>query len=195
MKEVLSLFVYVYGLLSQALGPCSHPTLVPSSSLDTQQYLGKWYFVAAVSRNEAEVQMFREMDSTVFTLEKTPVNGTLLLIGAMRIGDKCIKQTWTYNIHPEKEELELEGRPSRRSLLWDGDWLNCSECIVLQEVEPPHNETEEEDSLNRYMLYARRSDVDPSVVKTFQMKSACEKMTAFVTLPQEKELCNTETQH
>ncbi|XP_056143071.1 apolipoprotein M [Lampris incognitus] len=188
-QEAWSVLLHVYGLVYQALVPCAVPELLAASSLNIQQYLGKWYFVAAVSSREADIHMFRGMDSTVFTLEETAVNNTLLLTGVMRIGDKCQNATWTYHIHPEREELVLAGKPERKTLLWSGAWLNCLQCIILQETEPPLKDTDTEDSLGRHMLYARQSMVDPAVVKAFQTKSSCNEMDAFVRLPQEKEFC------
>lgn len=49
------------------------------------------------------------------------------------------------------------GKPQRRSLLWSGKWANCTDCIIVQEVEPPLNSTGTEDSLNRHMLYGKPS--------------------------------------
>ncbi|KAM9852061.1 apolipoprotein M [Aulostomus maculatus] len=132
--------------------PCSYPEQLPANTLDLQAYLGKWYFKAAVSHREADIRMFRAMDNILFTMEET-AKDTLLLTGNMRIGDNCAKQTWIYHIRPDRDDLELEGRPQRRTLLWSGNWTNCPECIILQEIEPPLDETGTEDSLSRHMLY------------------------------------------
>uniref|UniRef100_A0A672ZZM6 Apolipoprotein M n=1 Tax=Sphaeramia orbicularis TaxID=375764 RepID=A0A672ZZM6_9TELE len=134
------------------------------------------------------IQQFKEMDSVLFTMEDTG-NATLLLTGHMRIGDHCINQTWTYSMHLGRDDLELKGRPQRRNLLWSGKWANCSDCIIFQEIEPPLNETGTEDSLNRLMLYSRKSDLDADSVTAFQKNAACNNMTAFVRLPQDKGLC------
>ncbi|XP_018555390.1 apolipoprotein M [Lates calcarifer] len=188
LDEVLSYFLYMYGLLYQAIVPCTNPELLPANTINRQQYLGTWYFVAAVSRREADIEKFRALDNIWFSIEET-VNDTLLLKGHMRMGDNCVKQTWTYRIHPEKDELELEGRPQRRNLLWTGKWANCTNCIIFQEVEPPLRETDSEDSLNRLMLYSRQTEVDSTVAPTFLKNSACHNMAASVRLPQAKEFC------
>ncbi|XP_035528801.1 apolipoprotein M [Morone saxatilis] len=186
--EAWSYFLYLYSLLYQAIVPCAFVEQLPVNIVEHQQYLGKWYFKAAVSRKEADIQNFRALDNIWFTMEKT-ANDTLLLTGNMRIGDHCTKKTWIYHIHPEREDLELEGRTHRRNLLWTGKWANCPECIIFQEVEPPLSQTDTEDSLNRFMLYARQTDVDPAVVTTFLKNAACHSMLASVRLPQEKEFC------
>ncbi|XP_069571105.1 apolipoprotein M [Brachyistius frenatus] len=186
--EVWSCVLYSLGLLHQAIVPCSYPEQLHVNTVDRQQYLGTWYFKAAVSRKEDEIRTFRALDNTLFTMEETDKD-TLLLTGDMRIGDDCVKQTWTYRIHPDREDLELEGRPQRRNLLFNGTWADCSECIIFQEVEPALNESGSEDSLNRFMLYARRSDVSSEVVRTFLENSACNMLKASVTLPQEKAFC------
>ncbi|XP_070692269.1 apolipoprotein M-like [Pempheris klunzingeri] len=188
LDQMLSYFIYLYGLLYQAIVPCTVPELLSVSAVDHQQYLGKWYFKAAVSHREADIQQFTAVDNVLFTMEETS-NDTLLLTGHMRVGDNCLKKTWTYHIHPERDDLELEGRSKRRNLLWNGKWANCSECIIFQEIEPPLNETGTEDSLNRFMLYARHSDIDPEVVKSFLKNSACHNMLASLRLPHEKEFC------
>nr|QCP69322.1 apolipoprotein M [Lateolabrax maculatus] len=188
LNEMLSCFLYFYSLLYQAIVPCSVPELLPVNTVDYQQYLGKWYFKAAVSRREADIHKFKALDNIGFIMEET-ANDTLLLTGLMRIGDNCMKNTWTYHIRPERDDLELEGRLDRRNLLWSGKWANCPECIIFQEVEPPLNGTGTEDSLNRFMLYARQSDVDSEVVRAFLKNAACHNMLASVTLPQQKEFC------
>ncbi|XP_071386085.1 apolipoprotein M-like [Centroberyx affinis] len=188
LNRLWSFLLYLYGLLYEVFIPCPVPDLLPANSLNTEQYLGKWYFIAAVSHREADIQMFRAMDSSTFTVDKTSVNGTLLMTGAARIGDKCLKQTWIYYIRPDSDYMEQEGRPVRRTLAWSGTSINCPQCIILQEIEPPLNETEEEDALSRHMLYARQSDVATEVVKAFQAASTCNGMDAIVKLPQEKGL-------
>uniref|UniRef100_A0A3Q3IJU0 Apolipoprotein M n=1 Tax=Monopterus albus TaxID=43700 RepID=A0A3Q3IJU0_MONAL len=188
LAEAWSFFLYLYSLLCQGIVPCSVPERLPANTVNRQQYLGKWYFKAAVSQRKADIQKFKAMDNILFNMEET-ASDTLLLSGHMRMGDECINKTWTYYIHPEREDLELEGRPERRSLLWSGKWVNCNNCIILQEVEPPLNQTDTEDSLNRYMLYSRQPSVDSEVVTTFLKNSACHKMLASVRLLQEKAFC------
>lgn len=55
-KEVYSFLLFVNGWLGQLFTPCSQPVLLSTSSLNTQQYLGKWYFVAAAGVKESDVQ-------------------------------------------------------------------------------------------------------------------------------------------
>uniref|UniRef100_UPI0037E990C5 apolipoprotein M n=1 Tax=Semicossyphus pulcher TaxID=241346 RepID=UPI0037E990C5 len=184
-KEALAFFCSLYSVLYQAIVPCSFPEVLPANTVDRQQYLGTWFFKAAVSHREADIQKFRALDNCWFTMKET-ANDTLLLTGHMRVGDDCINQTWTYHIHPERDDLELEGKKERRSLLWSGKWANCPECIVFQEVEPPLHETDSQDSLSRLMLYTREKDVDPKMVTAFLKNAACHNMSASVKLPLNK---------
>ncbi|KAI9532139.1 hypothetical protein NQZ68_034344 [Dissostichus eleginoides] len=188
LATVLSYVLCLYGLLYQAFDLCSVPEQLPANTVDHQQFLGKWYFKAAVSQREADIERFKELDNMWITMEE-PVNDTLLVTGQMRIGDDCIKQTWTYHILPERDDVVLEGLPRRRTLLWSGKSANCPECIIIQEVDPPLKETDSEDSLNRYLLYTRQSDVNHEVVKAFLNNLACHNVSASVRLPQEKEFC------
>ncbi|XP_047455433.1 apolipoprotein M [Mugil cephalus] len=187
LKEAFSYVLYFYSLLHQTVFPCSFPELLPVTSVNRQQYLGKWYFKAAVSHREADIHKFKALDNVVFTMEETG-NNTLLLTGHMRIGDDCVKQTWTYHVHTGREDMELEGRPQRKNLLWSGKWAKCQDCIIFQEVEPPLNESGTVDSLNRHMLYARQKD-NAEMVTTFLENAACSNMHASVRPRQEKEFC------
>ncbi|XP_003451309.2 apolipoprotein M isoform X2 [Oreochromis niloticus] len=188
LKEVFSLVLSLYTLLYQTIVPCLEPEMLSVNTIDRQKHLGTWYFKAAVSHREADIQKFRVLDNIVFTMEER-ANDTLLLTGHMRMGDNCIKQTWTYHINLESNDLELEGRPQRKNLLWSGKWAECSECIIFQEIEPPlDKEKGTQDSLHRHMLYARSSN-SSEMVATFLKNAACHSMQASVTPRQEKEFC------
>nr|XP_054594676.1 apolipoprotein M [Nothobranchius furzeri]XP_054594677.1 apolipoprotein M [Nothobranchius furzeri] len=189
LSEAGTYFLYLLTFLYQVFVPCRNPEQLFVNSVDRQQYLGRWFFQAAVSHREADIQRFKALDSTVFIMEET-ANDTLVLTGNMRVGEDCRKQMWTYLIKPERGDLELLGRPQRRNLLWSGVWANCLDCIIFQEIEPPLRETDSEDSLNRFMLYARQKDVPPEMLTAFLRNSACHKMTESVRLPQEKEFCS-----
>uniref|UniRef100_A0A3B4XDF3 Apolipoprotein M n=1 Tax=Seriola lalandi dorsalis TaxID=1841481 RepID=A0A3B4XDF3_SERLL len=104
LDGALSYFLYLYSLVYQALVPCPVPEQLPANTINRQQYLGKWYFKAAVSLREADIQKFKAMDNMLFSIEEK-ANDTLL-------GDKCMNQTWTYYINPERDDLELEGNYS-----------------------------------------------------------------------------------
>ncbi|KAM6910173.1 apolipoprotein M [Xenentodon cancila] len=188
LSEVWSYFLYLYTLLHQTIVPCAHQQQLLVKSIDRQQYLGKWYFKAAVSHRAADIQMFKGFDNILFTIEEKN-NDTLLLTGNMRKGDDCIKQTWTYRLQAGRDDMVLEGRPQRRNLLWSGSWANCSNCIAFQESEPPLRETDVEDSLSRLMLYARQSDANSKLATTFLKNAVCHGLTESVTLPQEKGFC------
>ncbi|XP_041844484.1 apolipoprotein M [Melanotaenia boesemani] len=186
--EAWSYFLYLSSLLYHAIVPCTFPEQLLANKVDRQQFLGKWYFKAAVSHREADIHKFSVFDNMLFIMEET-ANDTLKLSGHLRMGDDCMKQTWTYHLQPGREDLVLEGRPQRRTLLWSGSWANCLDCIILQEIEPPETETDSEDSLSRFMLYARQKHVNSEVVTTFLKRTACNKMGKSVTLPQEREFC------
>ncbi|CAL8248326.1 unnamed protein product [Lota lota] len=182
--ELASLLLYVYSLWFAVFQPCPNYTTLSAGSLNPKEYLGRWYFSAAVSGREEELQMFRMMDSSVFTLQTTSDPHTILLNGDMRIGENCKRATWTYNTLLGRDDMQQQGRPQRRTFLWSGAQLNCSDCIILQEVEPAPS------ALNRYMLYGRQRVVPEDVIEDFQEMFACHSITAFVRLPQNQELCS-----
>ncbi|XP_072249628.1 apolipoprotein M-like [Leuresthes tenuis] len=121
-------------------------------------------------------------------MEKT-ASGAVLLTGHMRKGDDCIKQNWTFHVQPDRDDLVLEGKPQRRTLLWSGSWANCLDCIILQEIEPPLTETDSEDSLGRFMLYSRQAEVNSEMVAAFLRNADCSGFTKSVKPAQEKEFC------
>ncbi|RVE63112.1 hypothetical protein OJAV_G00165120 [Oryzias javanicus] len=188
LNEAWSWFLYLYSLAYEAWAPCSIPQELMVKTINHQQYLGKWYFKAAASHREADIQKFRAFDNMVFTIEET-ANDTLVFTGNMRMGADCIKQSWTYHIQSERDDMVMEGRTFRRNLFWSGTWANCLDCIVFQEVEPPLRTTDSGDSLSRFMLYARQNDISSQVVTTFLQNSACHQMKVHVTPPEEKEFC------
>ncbi|KAM3614073.1 uncharacterized protein V6R79_009649 [Siganus canaliculatus] len=86
LNEAWSCFLSLFSFISQVIVPCSLPEQLPANTIDHQQYLGKWYFKAAISHNEAEIQQFKALDNMWFTMDKV-ANDTLLLTGHMRIMD------------------------------------------------------------------------------------------------------------
>ncbi|KAJ8341983.1 hypothetical protein SKAU_G00319110, partial [Synaphobranchus kaupii] len=184
LAKLWSLVLYVYGLF-QSLWPCPSPQLLSLHHLNTQQYVGTWYFIAAVGNRQSDISQFTSMDSTVFDLQRAKENGTLVITGAIRIGDSCSSKVWMYHVDPDKDYLVAEGWPNRRTLLWSGEWLNCPDCVMLQETDLG----EIEDETNRILLYARNGSLSDSVVKDFQSKWSCLGMSEIFSLPQEKEYC------
>lgn len=49
------------------------------------------------------------------------------------------------------------GGPKRWTVLWVGDSKGCKDCILIQEIEPPADETGSEDSLGRFLLFGKLS--------------------------------------
>ncbi|XP_037640552.1 apolipoprotein M [Sebastes umbrosus] len=109
--NILIRFIGLYGLLYQVFVPCTVPEQLYANTVDHQQHLGKWYFKAAASPRDVDIHKFKELDNLWFTMEE-PVNDTLLLTGHIHIGDNCMKETWTYRIRPERDDVELEARQS-----------------------------------------------------------------------------------
>ncbi|KAJ8273821.1 hypothetical protein GJAV_G00105880 [Gymnothorax javanicus] len=180
--KFLALMLYLFNLLWF----CSLPTLVPVNQVeDKTPYLGTWYFIAAAGGRMLDIHSFPFMDSTVFDLQEMTDNQTLLLTGAIRIGDKCVSKAWTYHLHPDKEYMDLEGQPDLRTLMWSGLWLNCSDCVILQETKMG----DPEDRINRMMLYARNGSLSETVVKDFESKLSCLGMSEFFALPQKRDYC------
>ncbi|KAM9512615.1 LOW QUALITY PROTEIN: apolipoprotein M [Salvelinus alpinus] len=168
VKEGYSFLLFVNGWLGQLFTLCSQPAL-STSSLKTQWYLGKLNFVAAAGVKESDVQMFRQMDSTVFHLNETSEKTLLWLCTIQSLNNK-------------------KCRPERQTLVGSGEWLNCNQCILLQEIERHLDPLETHDT-SRFMLYARDSALLDNKVVAFRTQTACKNMDRFVHLPQEKELC------
>ncbi|XP_059921200.1 apolipoprotein M-like [Gadus macrocephalus] len=183
-KNLASLLLYVYCMWVVVSQPCPTYTALSVDSLNPEEYLGRWYFSAAVSGREEELQWFRMMDSSVFTMQKTAVPQTLLLNGDIRIGNNCIRSSMTYKVLSGRNDVELEGRPQRKTFFWGGAQHNDSDYIIVQETEPAPA------ALDVYMLYGRKKVLPDDVIKDFQEILACQGMTAFFRLPQTQELCS-----
>uniref|UniRef100_A0A8C9X6N2 Uncharacterized protein n=1 Tax=Sander lucioperca TaxID=283035 RepID=A0A8C9X6N2_SANLU len=92
-----------------------YQVFAPCSVHQLLPYLGKRYFKAEELANDA-----------------------LLLIGYLHIGDDCTKQTWTYGLHPERDDMKLQGTgpPSHRipspfgSILQYVDLVLCHSMIT-----------------------------------------------------------------
>ncbi|XP_061111536.1 apolipoprotein M isoform X2 [Conger conger] len=182
--ELWSLILTAYGLFWSLL-PCSPPEVLSVHDVNTQQYVGTWYFITAAGSRVSDISQFTSMDSTVFNLQETRENGTLLLTGAIRIGDSCLSRMWIYHLDANKDYLDLEGHPDRRTSLWSGKWLNCPTCVLLLEKDLGHIN----DNMSRVMLYARNGSLSASVVNDFRSKMSCLGVTEFYSLPQEREYC------
>ncbi|KAI1902436.1 hypothetical protein AGOR_G00044740 [Albula goreensis] len=185
LDKLWSLLLYASGLL-EGLISCPPIPDAYEGLHNPKPYLGKWYFISAAGYSEKDIALYRVMDSTVFYLQEAAENGTLLLTGAIRIGDNCLTKVWTYHVRPNDYLLDMEGRPELSSKLLKTPWLNHSDCIVLQET------VLGEGGLKRTMLYARNASVDADVVKRFQAKLCCNGMCENFILPQEREYCQME---
>ncbi|KAM9723754.1 apolipoprotein M-like [Menidia menidia] len=122
---------------------------------------------------------------SVLRLLSSPLAGFL---SSLR-GETCSLQNWTYRLRPDREDLVLEGRPQRRTLLWSGSSIRCSGCIILQEIEPALSEMDSEDSLGRFMLYSRQPDGNSEVVATFLKNWDCNGSSESVKPPQKQGFC------
>ncbi|CAL8336708.1 unnamed protein product [Gadus morhua 'NCC'] len=183
-KNLASFLLYVYSMWVVVSQPCPTYTALSADSLNPDEYLGRWYFSAAVSGREGELQWFRMMDSSVYTMQTTAVPQTILLNGDIRIGNNCMRSSMTYQVLSGRDGLQLEGRPQRQTFLWVGAQHNDSDYIIMQETEPAP------DAFDVYMLYGRKKVLPDDVIKDFQETFACQGMTAFVRLPQTQELCS-----
>ncbi|KAJ8367674.1 hypothetical protein AAFF_G00313740 [Aldrovandia affinis] len=187
LGKVWSLVLYVYGLF-QGLWPCPGPQQLSVNHLASQRYQGTWYFIAAAGRRPSDIQQFTEMDNSVYHLQEATEDGTILLTGAYSLGHespRCFTQAWTYHLLPDKEYLDLEGHPDRRTIFWSGEWLNCPDCIMMNELDLG----EVEDKLSRIMLYARNSSLSSDIVQDFQSKWTCLGVKDFLILPRRREYC------
>ncbi|XP_066580322.1 apolipoprotein M [Amia ocellicauda] len=176
--EAWSSLLSVYGLIFQALQQlCGEPAQISAGSLNTAEYFGTWYFIAAAGEKPSDLQNFTLMDNTIFNLQGEDLPQRLLLRGAIRVGEHCLQKSWTYLIHTGRDDMELEGRPDRTTNIFQ---VGCKDCIGLQEIT---------NGGNRIMLYARNATLAAEQVQMFQFKVACMGMNEFLILPQEREYC------
>ncbi|CAL8261700.1 unnamed protein product [Boreogadus saida] len=184
VKKLASLLLYVYSMWVVVSQPCPTYTALSIDSLNPEEYRGRWYFSAAVSGREEELQWFRMMDSSVFNLQTTAVPQTVLLNGDIRIGNNCMRSSTTYTVLPGRNYVEVEGQPQRQTFLWGGAQHNESDYIIVQATDPAPA------TLDVYMLYGRVKVLPDDVIKDFREIFACQGKTAFVRLPQTQELCS-----
>ncbi|KAG9327940.1 hypothetical protein JZ751_012893 [Albula glossodonta] len=109
LDKLWSLLLYASGLL-EGLISCPPIPDVYEGLHNPKPYLGKWYFISAAGYSEKDIALYRLMDSTVFYLQEAAENGTLLLTGAIRIGDNCLTKVWTYHVRPNDYLLDMEAR-------------------------------------------------------------------------------------
>ncbi|MBN3316974.1 APOM protein, partial [Atractosteus spatula] len=180
-SSVWACLAYLAGLALQALWPCRGPQQMSAGSLNTAEYFGTWYFIAAAGENSSDLQTFTLMDNAIFSLQGAELPQRLLLQGVFRVGEYCGNKTWIYYIHPGRDDLEQEGRPERTVNIYR---LDCRDCILLQESSP---------GSNRVMLYGRSASPGAQQVQDFQRAAACMGLTHFLRLPQQAEYCTLES--
>ncbi|XP_041091405.1 apolipoprotein M-like [Polyodon spathula] len=176
-----SYLFYLYGLVAQVIWPCEEPAKISAGSLNTAEYFGSWYFIAAAGESDSDLQIFKHMDNTLFDLQGADIPERLLLQGAIKVGNHCVEKNWVYYIHHYRDDLELEGRPLMKSYIFESD---CKDCIIMMETQDKG-----EHQFKRMMLYARTSTLSSEHIEHFQKKAACVGMKEFMVLPREKEYC------
>ncbi|XP_058865330.1 apolipoprotein M-like isoform X2 [Acipenser ruthenus] len=144
-----SYLVYLYGLVAQTIWRCEEPAKMSAGGLNTAEYFGSWYFIAAAGESDSDVQMFKSMDNTLFDLQGANIPERLVLQGAIKVGNHCIKRNWVYYIHRYRDDMELEGRPLMKVYIFESD---CKDCIIMMEMQD-----EGEHQFKRMMLYEESS--------------------------------------
>ncbi|MBN3270514.1 APOM protein, partial [Polyodon spathula] len=152
-----SYLFYLYGLVAQVIWPCEEPAKISAGSLNTAEYFGSWYFIAAAGESDSDLQIFKHMDNTLFDLQGADIPERLLLQGAIKVGNHCVEKNWVYYIHHYRDDLELEGRPLMKSYIFESD---CKDCIIMMETQDKG-----EHQFKRMMLYAHRTFPEESSLR------------------------------
>ncbi|XP_028656143.1 apolipoprotein M [Erpetoichthys calabaricus] len=181
-KSAWSFLVYLYGLVVQIIWNCEEPLKISAGSLNRIEYFGTWYFIAAAGKEESHLHTFKHVDNIIFDLQGAESPERLVLRGALQVsGHGCIDKKWIYFIHRHQDGLDLQGRPERKTFLYQSDTKNS---IILQEIEETGDHP-----FNRIMLYARSRNLTSDHVQDFQEKASCMGLKVFLLMPQEEEYC------
>ncbi|XP_014351893.1 apolipoprotein M isoform X1 [Latimeria chalumnae] len=183
-RRVWSYVLYLYGLAVQMIWRCEMPDKVAVGSLDVQQvqqYFGEWYFIAAAADVESTLEIFKPMDNTIFCLQQGDTPERLQLQARIRTDTDCISQNWSYHVNKDREDLQNEGQPQRRTQVFVA---KCADCVILEE-----SEDEGDTFFRRQMLYARSPSIDEEFISGFRQMTKCLGLKEFLILPQTKEYC------
>ncbi|XP_078502109.1 apolipoprotein M isoform X1 [Lissotriton helveticus] len=185
LQQVWAYFLYLFGIVMDAITVCEHAGKLSPNDLDRQQfpsqYYGNWYFIAAAaSKISPSLEAYTTVDNTLFNINEETRPDRLLLRAAIRIKDgSCIPREWIYLVTEDSLDLGTEGRPDRNTELFAS---NCSSCIIMQETDPH--------IIRRLLLFSRSSHLDQRYIDDFKKKAGCAGMHKVLVMPRAQEYCD-----
>ncbi|KAK2900635.1 hypothetical protein Q8A67_008750 [Cirrhinus molitorella] len=164
----------------QVMVPCLPPAPLSTAVINTDEYMGSWYFVAAASWDEDDLKSFKTTDSSVLHIQKG-TNDTLTVTESSRVGDQCHKSTWSYFTLSATDPFLFRTDFDTLALIWDGKLVNCSSCIIILFVD----ENEETSA----MLFNRNEKTSDEVIQEFKSRMECVLMEDFLKAPLKTGYC------
>uniref|UniRef100_A0A673IPB6 Apolipoprotein M n=1 Tax=Sinocyclocheilus rhinocerous TaxID=307959 RepID=A0A673IPB6_9TELE len=166
----------------QVMVPCLPPAPLSTAVINTDEYMGSWYFVAAAAWEEDDLKSFKTTDSSILHIQKG-ANDILTVTETIRIGDQCQKNTWSYFALSVMDPFLFRTDFDTIVLIWDGKLINCPSCIIILFVD--------EDEEVSAMLFARNEKTPDEVIQEFKSKMECVYMEEFLKAPLKNGLCLT----
>ncbi|KAF4117630.1 apolipoprotein M [Onychostoma macrolepis] len=164
----------------QVMVPCLPPAPLSTAVINTDEYMGSWYFVAAAAWEEDDLKSFKTTDSSILHIQKD-ANDTLMVTETTRVGDQCQKNTWNYFAWSMTDPFLFRTDFDTIALIWDGKLINCPSCIIILFVD--------EDEETSAMLFARNENTPDEVIQEFKSKTECVYMEEFLKAPLKNGYC------
>ncbi|XP_073704154.1 apolipoprotein M [Garra rufa] len=164
----------------QVMVPCLPPAPLSTAVINTDEYMGSWYFVAAAAWDEDDLRSFKTTDSSILHIQKG-TNDTLTVTETSRVGDKCQSSTWGYFALSATDPFLFRTDFDTVALIWDGKLVNCPSCIIILFVD----ENEEASA----MLFDRNEKTPDEYIQEFKSKMECVLMEDFLKAPLKNGYC------
>ncbi|NP_001186657.1 apolipoprotein M [Danio rerio] len=179
VSSVMGLF-YV-GL--QVMVPCLPPAPLSTSVINTDEYTGTWYFVAAAVWDEDDLKTLQTTDSIVLQIQKNS-DSTLKVTETMRIGDACLKNVTNYYALPATSPFLFREDFDTIAVIWDGKYINCPTCIIMLYVG-------EDEEMNTF-LFSRDEKTTEEAIQEFKSKTECLLMEDMWRAPLKNGYCKVD---
>ncbi|XP_051554039.1 apolipoprotein M [Myxocyprinus asiaticus] len=163
----------------QGMVPCLPPAPLPSSVINTDQYMGNWYFVAAAAWDEDGIKALTGTDSSYLHIQKS-TNSTLTVTEKTR-GEECQTKSWDYFVYSVTDPFLLRTDFEAAAVIWDGKWINCPSCILILMMD-------ENDEMYT-LLYNRNETTTDEVMQEFKSKMECVLMEDLIKAPKTNGYC------
>ncbi|KAJ6653433.1 hypothetical protein lerEdw1_009186 [Lerista edwardsae] len=178
MEAPWSCLLYFFGVLVDAFSLCEAPVKLNAIELDRDQYLGRWFFIAAASSSASSLETFVTTDNTVFSMTQSSSLERLHLQAAIQLKTgQCVPRSWIYLLKRQSADLATEGRPQMRTELFSS---KCQDSIIVQETDQDYQ---------RILLYSRVLHPAENCVADFKDKAFCLDMDEFLLIPRTQNTC------